>query len=203
MTTLFTHSKTILLLLMTSILMCIGCSWEELTDSPEMRKAYLQKNKYCEAQDSASSDDKDSTYVLRANHKGTERKDSVVQDSLQCDLYFEGKLIVDGGSTSDISDTYVTVEKIKVNVCTDGKETVTYYPEINIEVAEPSEFFDWDTMPSGINYERKKLSKKPLTILYEDYFYAKVIVVYILRIKDTKLFAGQLLGNGLIRIHHS
>lgn len=180
--------KTKSLVLMAVTLMCVSCSWEEYTDSPEMRKAYLQT--HGESQDSTSTGTNDSTYVFRSNPKGVAKNDSTAEDSTRCDLFVEGKLIVDGGTSSDISDTFVTVEKITVNIWADGKEMVTYYPVAHTDVAEPSEVFEWESMPAGINYGRKRLNMEPLTISYKDYFYAEVTVCYILRVRDTKLAAG-------------
>lgn len=169
-------------------LMCVSCSWEKYTDSPKMRKAYLQT--HGESQDSTSTGANDSTYVFRSNPKGVVKNDSTTEDSTRCDLFVEGKLIVDGGTSSDISDTYVTVEKITVNVWADAKEMVSYCPVVHTDVAEPSEVFEWESMPAGINYSRKRLNMEPLTISYKDYFYAKVTVCYILRVRDAQLAAG-------------
>ena len=180
--------KTKSLVLMTVTLMCISCSWNEYTDSPEMRKAYIQT--HGESQDSTSTGGNDSTYVFQSNHKGIVKNDSTTEDSTRCELFVEGKLIVDGGTSSDISDTYVTVEKITVNVWTDDKKMVAYYPEAHTDVAEPSEIFAWENMPVGINYDRKRLNMEPLTISYKDYIYAEVTVYYILRVRDAKLAAG-------------
>lgn len=166
---------------MTVTLMCVSCSWNEYTDSPEMRKAYIQT--HGESQDSTETGDNDSTYTLHSNIKG-------VENTTRCDLFIDGKLIVDGGTASDISDTNVTVEKIMVNVWADGKEMNTYYPEINMEVIEPSEVFGWNNLPLGIKYERKRLDMEPLVIYYKEHFYAEVTVCYILRVRDPKLAEG-------------
>ena len=173
---------------MTVTLMCISCSWNEYTDSPEMRKAYIQT--HGESQDSTGTNGNDSTYVFQSNHKGIVKNDSTTEDSTRCELFVEGKLIVDGGTSSDISDTFVTVDEVTVNVFADGNEMVTYCPEVHTDVAEPSEVFEWETMPIGLRYDPKMLSAEPLSICYKDYFYAEVTVSYILRVRDTKLAAG-------------
>lgn len=178
-------SKSIILL--TATLMCVSCSMDEITDSLEMRKAYLQA--HGESQDSTSTGGYNSAYV-RSNPKGMATSNSTAEDSTRCDLFIEGKLIVDGGTSSDISDTFVTVDEVTVNVFADGNEMVTYCPEVHTDVAEPSEVFEWETMPIGLRYDPKKLSAEPLSICYKDYFYAEVTVSYILRVRDTKLAAG-------------
>lgn len=186
--------KTKSLVLMAVTLMCVSCSWEEYTDSPEMRKAYLQT--HGESQDSTVADtgDNDTTYVDRYNPKGIAESNTMEEispeDSVRCNLIIEGKLIVDGGTSSDISDTYVTVEKITVNVWADGKGMKTYYPEAHKEVAEPSESCEWNNMPAGVDYDRKRLNMEPLAIPYKNYFYAEVTVCYVLRVKDNKLATG-------------
>ena len=167
--------------------MCVSCSMDETTDSLEMRKAYLQA--HGESQDSTSTGGYNSAYA-RSNPKGMATSNSTAEDSTRCDLFIEGKLIVDGGTSSDISDTFVTVDEVTVNVFADGNEKVTYCPEVHTDVAEPSEVFEWETMPIGLRYDPKKLSTEPLSICYKDYFYAEVTVSYILRVRDTKLAAG-------------
>ena len=179
--------KTNCFILLAAILWT-GFSWEEYTGDPELRKGYIQT--YCESQNSTENEENDSTCSIHSNTKGVAKNDSTAEDSTRCDLFVEGKLIVDGGTSSDISNTYVTVEKITVNVWADGKEMVIYYPVAHTDVAEPSEVFEWESMPAGINYGRKRLNMEPLTISYKDYFYAEVTVYYILRVRDTKLAAG-------------
>ena len=178
-------SKSIILL--TATLMCVSCSMDETTDSLEMRKAYLQA--HGESQDSTSTGGYNSANA-RSNPKGMAISNSTAEDSTRCDLFIEGKLIVDGGTSSDISDTFVTVDEVTVNVFADGNEMVTYCPEVHTDVAEPSEVFEWETMPIGLRYDPKMLSAEPLSICYKDYFYAEVTVSYILRVRDTKLAAG-------------
>lgn len=171
--------KTNYLLLLAVTLIYISCAKDEYTDSPEMRKAYIQTH------DSTGTGDNDTTYIFRSNSKGVAENDSTAENSTLCDLFIEGKLIVDGGTSTDISDTFVTVEKITVNVWTDGKGMVTHYPVAHTDVAEPTEA-EWENMPAGINYGRKRLNMEPLTISYKDYFYAEITVIYVLRVKDTK-----------------
>ena len=169
-----------------SAMSIVSCSWDDETDSPELRKAYYQTQSF-ENNDSTSSGYRsDSVYVSR-----TTGISGTTADSVQCNLMVDGKLIVDGGSSSDLSDTYVTVEKIIVRLWIDGQtEPVEYYPETNKEVAEPSDVYAWGTMPQGIKYARKTLCEQPVAFSYRDYFYVEVNVCYMLRVRDTKLAAG-------------
>ena len=171
--------------------LCSSCAWREYTDTPELRRAYLQT--HSESQDSVivNDGDNDSVYVPRAYTAGRNVVDSAAMapDSVKCEIHVDGRLRVHGGTSTDISDTYVTVEKITVSIWADDREMKTYCPEINKEVAEPVEVWEWDTMPVGVNYARKRLTDAPVTVSYMDYFYVEVTVCYMLRVRDTKLAA--------------
>lgn len=173
--------------IMTSMLFA-SCSWEEDMNSPELKNGYYQT--HSEDGDSTTvTFGSDSTYVSQTTSNG--RGVGTVSDSIHGNIIVEGKLIVDGGSGVDLSDTYVTVEKIIVRLWTDGQtDPVILYPEANTEVAEPSEVYAWETMPQGLKYARKRLCEQPVTFTYKDYFYAEVSVCYMLRVRDTKLAAG-------------
>ena len=164
----------------------VSCSFDDETDSLELRKAYCQAQSF-ESNDSTSSGyHGDSTYVSR-----TDGMSGTSNDSVLCNLMVEGKLIVDGGSSSDLSDTYVTVQKIVVRLWKDNQtKPIEYFPEINKEVAEPADVYTWETMPQGLKYARKTLLKQPVTFSYRDCFYAEVNICYMLRVRDTKLAAG-------------
>lgn len=182
--------KTKSLVLIAVTLMCVSCSWEDYTGPSKQKKAYLQV--YSESQDSTNIDNNDNDSIYAAHTMNMIVVDSTTAtptrtDSVRCGIHVDGRLGVDGGISSDISDTFVTVEKIIVSVQTDGKEMVTYYPQAKHEVAEPLEVFGWETMPEGVNYARKRLTDAPVTIFYMDHCYVEVTVCYILRVRDTKL----------------
>lgn len=181
--------KTYLFLLAATIL-CMSCSWES-GKTPEIKKVYIQTHSE-EQQNTASND---SVLVVPSGGAQNSPQETVVSDSsrqtpLQCDLSIEGKLIVDGGSSTDISDTYVTVEKVIVNVWVDNEETKIYSPKIHTEVAEPSKIFGWAAMPTGINYVSRELVETPISISYMYYFTAEITVYFILRVKDSNLAQG-------------
>lgn len=162
----------------------MSCAWEDEMNPTELRKAYYQT--HSENSDSVAVEcDNDSTGVSQIPNNG--RGAGATTDSIHGIITVEGKVIVDGGSGVDLSDTYVTVEKIVVRLWTDGQtESVVLYPEITTEVAEPSELYAWET-PQGLKYARKKLCEQPVTFTYKDYFNAEVSVCYMLRVRDTKL----------------
>lgn len=161
-----------------SAMFMVGCAWDSMTDTAEMRKLYSQIDSK-----------KDSVNILRTTRSGVAGKNA--PDSISCSLDIDGKVIVDGGSTSDLTNTYVTVEKVIVKVWKDGYHTpVEYVPELDKEVAEPSNTTSWNMMPQGVKYSRKALCGNPVTFTYKDYFYVEVNVCYVLRVRDDKLAAG-------------
>lgn len=178
--------------LLAAALVCVSCTWNDEPEFSEDMKAYYQT--HSEQEDSVFTDnDADSTWVFNSASSGRSlnASSSTSPDSARCDLLVEGRLIVDGGTSTDISDTYVTVEKITVRVWIDGRDSVMVsYPAIDDKVAEPGNVLEWDTMPECVKYRRKLLSAEPVTITYKESFYAEVEVCYILRVRDTKLAAG-------------
>lgn len=158
-----------------------GCTLDGEIDSLESRKAYTQ----------AFSDNKDCIFVNYADGWYPQRQSygktlpNGSKDSVQCQITVDSKLIVDGGTSSDISDTYVTVEKIIVRLWPDGQqEPVVCLPKTDKNVAEPSGILEWEGIPQGITYARKTLCEKPVSFSYKEYFYAEVEVFFMLRIKD-------------------
>ena len=179
------------IILLAATFVCFSCSWNEESEYLEKMKAYYQI--HGEPEDSIfTGSDADSTWVFSSSSVGQMSSTSATYpDSVRCDLLVEGRLIVDGGTSTDISDTYVTVEKIIVRAWIDGKDSVVVFcPEIDSKVAEPTEVLEWETMPECVNYRRKALSAEPVTITYKDYFYAEVEVCYVLRVRDKELAAG-------------
>lgn len=176
------------ILLLASIIVCVSCSWDEETEYSKRMKVYYQT--HSESNDSTSSyRNADSTFIINNSSSGRALNSSAISpDSFNCELQIEGNLIVDGGTSTDISDTYVTVEKIVVRAWIDGNDDIiVYQPKIDSKVAEPAEVLEWENMPECVNYRRKMLTVEPVTISYKDYFYAEVEVCYILRIRDTYL----------------
>ena len=163
----------------------MSCAWEDEMSPTELRKIFYQT--HSDNSDSVAVEcGNDSTYLSQIpnNRRGA----GATTDSIHGIITVEGKVIVDGGSGVDLSDTNVTVEKIIVRLWTDGQaEPVILYPEANTEVAEPSEVYAWETMPQGLKYTRKKLCEQPVAFTYKDYFNAEVSVFYMLRVRDTKL----------------
>ena len=161
-----------------SVMSMVSCSWDSTTDTAEMKKLYSQIDSK-----------RDSVSILRTARSGVAGKNT--PDSISCTLGIDGKVIVDGGSTSDLTNTYVTVEKVIVKVWKDGYHTpIEYFPELNKEVAEPSGRPAWDMMPQGVRHTRKTLCENPITFTYKDYFYVEVDVCYVLRVRDDKLASG-------------
>lgn len=153
--------------------MCVSCSWNEEPEYSKSMKAYYQI--HSDLKDSISNGD-----ILSSS--------AILPDSFKCNIQIDGKLIVDGGSYMDITDTYVTVEEVTIRVWIDeSDDAIIYQPELDKKIAEPEEVLEWETMPEGINYTRKALTAEPVTITYKNCFYAEVAVFYILRIRDTYL----------------
>lgn len=172
--------------LMTTVLI-IGCAWENDKDCLEPRTAYYQAPG--ESNDSTSSGI-DTTYVARISNGIQAGGDDSFSDSILCNLIMTGKLIVDGGSSTDLSDTYVTVEKIIARIWTDGQsEPVECLPKAAKEVAEPSFVYTWETMPQGLKYARRTLCERPVTFCYMNNFHIEASVCFILRVRETRLAA--------------
>lgn len=114
-----------------------------------------------------------------------------LEDSVQCRIMVEGKLIVDGGSGVDITGTVVTVGKVIIRVWPDGQHgPITYYPAIHEEVKEPEAVTCWQALPEGVTYSRKKLLAEMMVFSYKDSFYIEVEVLYNLRTRDEALVNG-------------
>lgn len=183
------NMKTNILLFIAALIMCGSCQWNKYNDSldtTETKKTYIQTNN--SQQNYPESENSDSTYIYYSNFNES-KLNSIRVDSTLCNIFIEGKLIINGGYYTDISDTYVTVKKITVNIRIDNGEKIAYYPEVNTTVAEPEYVYEWENMPEGINYNRKQITIEPLVISYKENFYAEVTVDYALRTKDTKLAA--------------
>ena len=162
-------------LLMAAMFLCAGCSWN-YDGTEEMRAYYFT---YTDSTDIISTTD-------YARQQDT---DDAIRESY---LQVEGKLLVNGGTSADISDTYVTVKEIIVNLWIDGKDSlVTIRPAIHEGVAEPSELGGWDMMPEGVGYDRRVLCEELIPFVYESSFRAEVTVCYILRVSDTMLVTNS------------
>ena len=182
--------KKNIIVFLATIFVCLSCSWNEESEYSKTKKAYRQI--YGEPEDSAFiGSNTNNTWVFSSSSDEQNLSNSAIYpDSVKCNLLVEGRLIVDGGASTDISDTYVTVEKITIRAWIDGRNDVMVFcPKIEGSVAEPENVMEWDAMPECVRYRRKLLSAEPMTITYKDFFYAEVEVCYILRIRDTKLAA--------------
>ena len=183
--------KNNIVMFLAATFICVSCSWNEESEYSEKLKAYYQI--HSKQQDSIfTGNNADSIGTFGSSSDGQMLSTSVTYPySVRCDLLIEGKLIVDGGTSTDISDTYVTVKKINVRVWIDGKDSMMVFcPEIDSRVAEPENVLEWETMPECVKYRRKTLSAEPVTITYKDYFYSEVEVCYVLRVREKEFAAG-------------
>ena len=167
--------------LITAAACCMACSWEDDINLPEEVTSYRQVS-YVYADSTETEEKYDSSFVATAGQRTVTEE---IPDSQRCGLHIKGKLIVHGSCT-DISSTYVTVEKIIVRVWTDNTDSTTIYPAINNEVAEPENADSWEMLPAGVKYSRILLNMEPVTVIYKDSFMTEITVCYLLRVRDTE-----------------
>lgn len=173
--------KRKIIFLMTAVICCMACSWEDDIDLTEKETAYRQVS-YVYSDSTETKEKQDSSFVATAAQRNVTVEDP---DSQRCDLQIKGKLIVHGSCT-DISSTYVTVEKIIVRVCTDNTDSTIICPAINKEVAEPENADSWEMLPVGVKYSRILLNTEPVTVVYKDSFMTEITICYLLRVRDTE-----------------
>lgn len=108
-----------------------------------------------------------------------------------CNMNITGRLIVDDGTSVDLTDTRFNVSKIIVKVSVDENDSICIFePDINSDIKEPLTCEMWEKLPQGLRYDSKPFCARPIDFQHKGRYDAEITIYSVLRTKDSNLVTG-------------